>query len=685
MKSLLPQSLFPALPALVCLEQLLNAQDTALPGSADYMPTPDRPVGWRGDGSGRYPGANPPKEWSRWPKGFGQLRCSAQKPPGNSTEGMALPNGVIPNWLVTGPFQGDINAAWMKDEATLNPDGGDSTWRFFSSHSQCVSLNTAAEIQNGGWDDKRDGAAAAFYAFTRFYAKDPMKVRLTFEIKNKTGAAKVYANGRLTESTQPGERKYYPFQLQSGWNTLLVKVADCARFAPALLPDGELPMETHNIAWTLKIPEYHVGNNGTSTPIVVGNRLYMNTEPMGLMCVNRTDGRILWLHWNNFYDTTAEPAYPKLSDDKKILDDALKAAGEAASAGASPTGLPVAPATAMSHAMEKAKATFDKINSEVGKAGKDRVWGRHDGGMSAPTPICDGKFVYSLYAPGLAVCYDLEGSRKWSVAVNAGGAPEHGNTASPVLIGGKLIVMMGGGLIALDAATGQTLWTAKGAEGHGSLLRVKIGAEDVVYMPWPCCAAFSPADGKVLWNNDNKRYYGFDNNWTTPAVVDNTIYFEDFHDYHADCGIFTVKFSSSTGKLGAAVSKRLDSPEKLGVPNASPLYDNGLMYMLTRQGRLVVFDVVQNAFVYMKMLDMYSTQGWIAQPGVTSSPALSSQYIYLVDDHFNTIVIKPGRSFEQVSSNSICNVGDYIVSSPVLAGGNLYLRGNEYLYCIGEK
>jgi outer membrane protein assembly factor BamB len=33
-------------------------------GSAEYHPTPERPFGWRGDGTGRYPGATPVTEWS---------------------------------------------------------------------------------------------------------------------------------------------------------------------------------------------------------------------------------------------------------------------------------------------------------------------------------------------------------------------------------------------------------------------------------------------------------------------------------------------------------------------------------------------------------------------------------------------------------------------------------------------
>jgi len=34
-------------------------------GSVRFVPSPERPVGWRGDGSGRYPGATPPSSWER--------------------------------------------------------------------------------------------------------------------------------------------------------------------------------------------------------------------------------------------------------------------------------------------------------------------------------------------------------------------------------------------------------------------------------------------------------------------------------------------------------------------------------------------------------------------------------------------------------------------------------------------
>src|SRR6185295_4549005 len=38
-------------------------------GAADFMPSVDRPIGFRGDGSGHYPGATPPTTWTRNEKG----------------------------------------------------------------------------------------------------------------------------------------------------------------------------------------------------------------------------------------------------------------------------------------------------------------------------------------------------------------------------------------------------------------------------------------------------------------------------------------------------------------------------------------------------------------------------------------------------------------------------------------
>jgi len=61
--------------------QATETADPAPLGSAEFRPSAERPFGWRGDGSGRYPGATPVLEWSltknvRWSAEVGRSYAS---------------------------------------------------------------------------------------------------------------------------------------------------------------------------------------------------------------------------------------------------------------------------------------------------------------------------------------------------------------------------------------------------------------------------------------------------------------------------------------------------------------------------------------------------------------------------------------------------------------------------------
>ena len=57
-------------------------------GSPDFRPSPARPVGWRGDWTGRFPGADPPREWGRRIRGSTtEIRYQADRPAGEPGAG----------------------------------------------------------------------------------------------------------------------------------------------------------------------------------------------------------------------------------------------------------------------------------------------------------------------------------------------------------------------------------------------------------------------------------------------------------------------------------------------------------------------------------------------------------------------------------------------------------------------
>ena len=100
-------------------------------GSPAYVPSPERPVGWRGDGTGRFPAADPPVRWGRTVKGhYAALRCRAGKPEGPDRAGELLNMGFLRDWVILGPFdvkdfKGGVEGDILKGEATVQPRLGD--------------------------------------------------------------------------------------------------------------------------------------------------------------------------------------------------------------------------------------------------------------------------------------------------------------------------------------------------------------------------------------------------------------------------------------------------------------------------------------------------------------------------------------------------------------------------------
>src|SRR5438552_17539439 len=60
----------PILSALLAVT-ICAAGEPGLLGSPTWQPTPEHPIGFRGDGTGRYPGATPPTTFARTKRGGG--------------------------------------------------------------------------------------------------------------------------------------------------------------------------------------------------------------------------------------------------------------------------------------------------------------------------------------------------------------------------------------------------------------------------------------------------------------------------------------------------------------------------------------------------------------------------------------------------------------------------------------
>src|SRR5206468_131565 len=112
-------------------------------------------------------------------------------------------------------------------------------------------------------------------------------------------------------------------------------------------------------------------------------------------------------------------------------------------------------------------------------------------------------------------------------------------------------------------------------------------------------------------------------------------------------------------------------------------------------GGFMAVDVRANKLLYRCFLDGYN-RFHRNLFGYCASPTYAGKHIYIVDDAGFTHVIEPGAQFKEAARNVLENIytggkggnpcgQESFYTSPVFEGKRLYLRGEQYLYCIEEK
>ncbi len=432
-----------------------------------------------------------------------------------------------------------------------------------------------------------------------------------------------------------------------GWRT------DGTGKYPAAAPPTKWSADT-NVVWKTPMPGW-----SNSTPIIVGNKLFVCSEPTTLLCANLADGKILWARTNTYFDMLdAAGAAKAKSDNTKAEVIARKIAPlERERRQARRQSRKTPDDAELKKKIDRLGGQIRALKNQMKPFAKYRLPQVHKtNGYSSSTPVSDGKHVYVLFGTGVAACYDLAGNRKWIKLIEK---PTHGygHSASPLLVGDKLLVHVID-LFALDVKSGRVLWKAKSRQCWGSLARARVGGADAVITSRGCVVGIS--DGEVLTSRLPKLSYN------TPIIDGSMAYF--IQDPAA-----AVKLPENAGEK---FNRRPHWQTRLKKDRyyASPVLNNGLIYAITQKSILSVIDAKDGSVVYTKNLRL---GGGTVYPSIT----LAGNYLFISSDNGTTVVMKPGREYEEVARNKL----ETFRSSPVFRGKRLYVRGYKNLYCIGKE
>ncbi|MCH8828008.1 MAG: PQQ-binding-like beta-propeller repeat protein [Planctomycetes bacterium] len=359
-----------------------------------------------------------------------------------------------------------------------------------------------------------------------------------------------------------------------------------------------------NVLWKTKLP-----GRSHSGPVVVGDRVFVASEPNELICLSAADGKILWQTAFTTIDVFGEKKAAQIEADrakaKELQQQQRKLRRELKD---------------LRNAEGTPKEKIDKLNQQVREL-KDKIREltkysgsiRGSNGNTTATPVCDGKNIIVVFGNGVVSSHTIAGKRNWIKFVEA---PRigFGHSASPVIADGKVIVHYGN-LIALDAKTGREFWRAKVQPRHGSSIVARIGLTDVVVTP--SGSVIRASDGVALAEKLFRLGH------SSPLLHDGVIY--------AMPGGKTVAFPlPKSAETGLEWKLKWEGTGMRGRRFASPVCHDGLIYGVTEKGIFEVLDAQDGKLVYRKRLS-FGRRG-----RVYPSPTVAGNYLYLSANRSNS-------------------------------------------------
>jgi outer membrane protein assembly factor BamB len=302
--------------------------------------------------------------------------------------------------------------------------------------------------------------------------------------------------------------------------------------------------------------------------------------------------------------------------------------------------------------------------------------GHQTGSLASHSPVTDGEHLFAYFGSRGLFCLDLQGDLKWQLDLGQMQSLHgHGEGSTPALHGNTLIVNWDheaqSFVVALDKRTGKQLWKVPRDEitsWASPIIVEHDGAPQLIISGTNRVRGYDLATGRVLWQCGGLSA----NVVASPVAANGMVYAGSSYDKRA---LLAIRLAGASGDItdtgNVAWSRFRGTPY---VP--SPLlYDDALYFLNHYQGVLT----------RVRATTGEERPGPVRLSGihdVYASPVGAAGRVYITDRNGATIVVTHSDIPRMLALNQL---DDRFSASAALAGGELFLRGEQYLYCIAEK
>ena len=407
---------------------------------------------------------------------------------------------------------------------------------------------------------------------------------------------------------------------------------------------------------------------GCSSPIeeiTVGNPSAIKNAP----AVNAQKGDWPWWRGPTLDGKATGPSPPTSWSEKENVVWSAKVPGRG-HATPSVFGNQVFVATADDNAQTMSLLCYERSSGEP-------LWSTelHSGGFmhthgknshASSTPACDGERVTAVFMvnDGIWVSsVSLDGEILWQKEAGSF-KPRHGYGSSP-LIHKSLVIVAGdndrsGFLAALDRESGEIAWRIARANrsSFGTPVVADVAGQTQLLLSGQNeVASYDPETGKEIWTSEGPA-----------STTANTMVWSG-----------DLVFASGGYPQRNVMAIRADGS---GEVVWQKKYKGYVPSLLVDDGRLLVVqdDGVARCFAAETGEELWKQR--LGGSGFSASPVLVGDHIFVPNEAGTMFVFEWGDTFKSVSENQLASGG---FASPVVCGGQLFIRTADKLFCIAPN
>lgn len=305
---------------------------------------------------------------------------------------------------------------------------------------------------------------------------------------------------------------------------------------------------------------------------------------------------------------------------------------------------------------------------------------------ASSSPATDGRVVVAWFGSQGMFAWDVDGNPLWSIDVGrvdlgAYDIPsfEWGPASSPLLWNGRVFLQLDtqadSWMLAFDAASGALLWRTERDElpawGTPNVVPGPAGPE-LVTNASRFIRGYDPRTGEELWR------LGGSSKITAPTPIFSDAEIVVASGRGPERPIFVLR-PGARGDITLAPDSTSNeaviwSMTGRGPYMPTPLIYGDVLYVLGNNGVFDAYELATGA-------ELFRARAPHLGSGFSASPVGADGKIYLSNEDGDIIVVRAGREFEHLATNSM---GEPLMATPALSDGLMYVRSSRSLFAIGR-